>query len=690
MRPRPTDGSRAPRWTPSAWGASLACVQCANAAVRVSLADILAEGNLQGDAPVGSAAGMPAGDAHLGGSDTAATGQDSAGRDDVSRTTAAMRRAMALVAAEGCGTVIVPAGHYSMGPVNLTSNLLLWFDEGVVISAITDYFALPVLQAVSSYGPAGAPKSVWERQLGARKDLRGAVPRFQSLFYGQGLENVTISGGNGTLDGNGRVWWNRWVEGPLLGRPHLIQFENSRDVRLENITLLNPGFWAVHLWRCTYVHVAHMSILVRRGVSRVWATNTDGVNPDSSQHVVIEDSYFQTGDDSIAIKSGWDCWGRAMGVPTKNVTIQRCVFNHIAGSNAAGVAIGSEMSGGVEDILIQDCLFPRTGVAVEVKVGMPRGGYVRGIVGRNLTIGFTKRSALCVMAAYPEQNPFCKDLHPPPPKIRNVSFSGVSVLGPSEGHVVRLTGAPRVHLLDVQVHNFSAHRAGGWSCEFVSGNASDVREAAFCPGLQLASRGASGSGFAPGRPASDWSAGARDADPGELEKSRFRGQRLRPPADGEGAGESAAGGRHHLRSPAGGKPAGQRTLPDGPAGEPMRRRGRVRAAHGRPQGGAAVPAPPWEEQEGGSPDEGGVWSVRLAAASLPVLAALAVKIAWPHLPLRFRFWLRRCRRCPGSAPAGELPSELRPLEHTSRRAHVLPRVSRPSGGQGRPQRRPGG
>ena len=103
------------------------------------------------------------------------------------------------------------------------------------------------------------------------------------------------------------------------------------------------------------------------------APNTDGWDPDSSTNVVIEDSTYTGGDDCVAIKSGWDCYGIDYGKPSKNIVIRNLTCH----GRYAGIAIGSEMSGGVENVLVEQIHFTLANGAAHIKTGITRGGYVK-------------------------------------------------------------------------------------------------------------------------------------------------------------------------------------------------------------------------------------------------------------------------------------------------------------------------
>jgi len=396
--------------------------------------------------------------------------------DGVSLCTEAFHKAFKAVRDAGGGIVRVPKGVFLTEPLNLVSHLVLWLAKGATILAERNRDRHPLLPPIPSYGPVDPTRDI--RWIGA--DLRDAIKRYQSLLHGRDVENVTITGENGTLDGNGEYWWKAWNAVLLWGRPHVIQFEQSKHITMHNVTVRNAGNWAVHFWRCEYVTVTHSAVIVQPWMPVVRPTNTDGINPDSTSHVLIQDTYLQTGDDAIAIKSGWDCLGRRMGVPTRNVTIRRVTIRMTYGCGAAAIAVGSEMSGGVEDVLIEDSVLLHAGAGVEIKTGKTRGGFIRNIVVRRLKVHATTRGPLIVQAMYPERSPFCQDdLNPPPPEVRNITFSDVEVLGPTRGRGVQMMGVPEVFLHDITMER--VHGATSpWDCSLVKAHLSQMESATGC------------------------------------------------------------------------------------------------------------------------------------------------------------------------------------------------------------------
>ncbi|EDQ89764.1 uncharacterized protein MONBRDRAFT_24852 [Monosiga brevicollis MX1] len=212
--------------------------------------------------------------------------------------------------------------------------------------------------------------------------------------------NITITGA-GTIDGNGFSGWYLppYLNGSFTNRPMLIAPMWVDGLYLSDLTLTDPAFWTVAPAFCKNVHIHDLRIITS-------GPNTDGVDPDSCQNVLVERCYISTGDDCIAIKSGRGPQALAINMPTANVTIrhvpQRVGRDYDAtaiGSYALcrgqirtdcttghGISIGSEMSGGIYDVLFDNLTLSGTTNGVRVKTCMGRGGSVRNVTYRNMVI----------------------------------------------------------------------------------------------------------------------------------------------------------------------------------------------------------------------------------------------------------------------------------------------------------------
>uniref|UniRef100_A0A7N0ZXM8 Polygalacturonase n=1 Tax=Kalanchoe fedtschenkoi TaxID=63787 RepID=A0A7N0ZXM8_KALFE len=181
--------------------------------------------------------------------------------DGVTSNTAAFHKAIRYLEERGGGStqLNVPRGRWLTGSFNLTSNFTLFLEHGAVILGSQDPNEWPIIEPLPSYGRG-------------RERLGG---RHISLIHGDGLTNVIITGQNGTVDGQGKMWWDLWWNRTLEHtRGHLIELMNSRNILISNLTFMNSPFWTVHPVYCSNVVIKEMTILAPLN-----APNTDGIDP---------------------------------------------------------------------------------------------------------------------------------------------------------------------------------------------------------------------------------------------------------------------------------------------------------------------------------------------------------------------------------------------------------------------------
>uniref|UniRef100_A0A5B7B6S7 Polygalacturonase n=1 Tax=Davidia involucrata TaxID=16924 RepID=A0A5B7B6S7_DAVIN len=266
-------------------------------------------------------------------------------------------------ASDGGAQLIVPPGKWLTGSFNLTSHFTLYIHKEAVLLASQDESEFPLIEALPSYG----------------RGRDGPGGRFSSLIFGTKLTDVVITGGNGTIDGQGEPWWKKYRAKQLNNtRPYLIEIMHSSEVQISNLTLINSPSWNVHPIYCRNVIIQGLTIL-----APIDSPNTDGINPDSSTNVRIEDSFVVSGDDCIAVKSGWDQYGISFGMPTQHLIIRR--FTCISPDSAV-IALGSEMSGGIQDVRAEDITAINSQSGVRIKTSKGRGGYVKDIYVRRMTM----------------------------------------------------------------------------------------------------------------------------------------------------------------------------------------------------------------------------------------------------------------------------------------------------------------
>ncbi|KAL2527348.1 Pectin lyase-like superfamily protein [Abeliophyllum distichum] len=279
--------------------------------------------------------------------------------DGKTSNTAAFRAAIAnlsTAAADGGALLIVPPGKWLTGSFNLISQFTLYLHNEAVLLASQDEADYPLIDPLPSYGTG--------------RDAAGK--RFASLIFGTNLTDVVVTGGNGTIDGQGDIWWKKFRGKQLKNtRPYLFEIMFSNQVQISNLTLINSPSWNVHPVYCKDVIIEGLRI-----IAPVDSPNTDGINPDSCTNTRIRDSYVVSGDDCIAVKSGWDQYGIKFGMPTQHLSIKR--FTCISPDSAV-IALGSEMSGGIQDVRAEDITAINSQSGIRIKSGPGRGAYVKDI-----------------------------------------------------------------------------------------------------------------------------------------------------------------------------------------------------------------------------------------------------------------------------------------------------------------------
>lgn len=324
------------------------------------------------------------------------------------------------------GRVLIPEGKFLTGALELKSNVELHLHENAYVTFSQD---------TCDYLPL-----VLTRYEGIE------LYNYSPLIYAHHAENIAITGA-GTLDGRGdeHHWWP-WkygtngqpsqdrdrqllfemaekripVEERVFGEGHylrssFIQPYNCQNILIEGVTVKDSPMWQVH-------PVLSENVIVR-GVNIIGhGPNTDGVNPESCRHVLIEDCYFDNGDDCIAIKSGRNEDGRRIGVPSENIVIRRNTMRDGHG----GVTIGSEISGGVKYVYAEDNVMdsPNLDRALRIKTNSVRGGTIEHIYFKNNLVKSLKHEVVCIDMMYEEG-----DAGPHRPVVRHIEVEGLKSSG---------------------------------------------------------------------------------------------------------------------------------------------------------------------------------------------------------------------------------------------------------------------
>ena len=336
--------------------------------------------------------------------------------------TAAIRAAIEACHAAGGGRVVVPKGEWQTGAVRLLSHVNLHLADGAVLKFSTNSADYPLVA------------TRWEGV---------ECMNHSALIHADGQQNIAITG-RGTLDGQAdesNWWaWNRknpkpslqqaardrlfamgeagvpvnervFGEGSFL-RPNFIQFQHCENILVEGVTIVRSPMWVIH-------PVLSNNITVRKVTVSSHGPNNDGCDPESCRDVLIEDCLFDTGDDCIAIKSGRNNDGRRVNVPSENIVVRRCVMKDGHG----GVVLGSEISGGVRNVFIEDCEMdsPQLDRALRFKSNARRGGVLENVLMRNVEIGRVAEAVLTIDLLYEEG---AEGTHKP--VVRNVLLENIA------------------------------------------------------------------------------------------------------------------------------------------------------------------------------------------------------------------------------------------------------------------------
>src|SRR4051812_13129811 len=314
---------------------------------------------------------------------------DYGARNDASApATEAIRSAIQAAKSAGGGTVIIPAGKYVSGPIELVSNLTLHIDAGAVVR----------------FPAARLPFTE-----GRQQSIEALTP--VPLIGGRNLENVAITG-RGILTSDNAEWmklmprqrasggdpgsangpnWQHLLEllevktpaprpayvaaAPEL-RPSFVRTMDSKNILIEGIRFIGSPMWTIHLLYSDNVVVRDVVIETYPGV------HTDGIAVDSSRNVRISNCYIDTGDDGIVIKAGKDADGLRVNRPTENVSITNCSVHRAHGA----VTIGSETSGWVRNLVASNITCKGTQMGVRIKSRRGRGGGVEDVRFDNWTM----------------------------------------------------------------------------------------------------------------------------------------------------------------------------------------------------------------------------------------------------------------------------------------------------------------
>jgi polygalacturonase len=328
--------------------------------------------------------------------------------DNSTDCTGAFEKAISACHQAGGGKVVVNPGQYLTGAIVLKSNVNLHLVHGSTIRFTRDTSRYP---------------TVFTRWEGVE------LMNYSPFIYAFEQENIALTG-KGTIDGNADCehWWpwkgrkdcgwkpggpsqendrNRLfemaeqgipVEQRVFGqghylRPNFIQPYRCKNVLIEDVTLYNSPMWQIHPVLCTNVTVRGLTISSN-------GPNTDGCDPESCTDVLIENCFFDTGDDCIAVNSGRNADARRVNVPCRNVIVRNCRMQ----TGHGGVSLGSQCTGGISNVFVENCEMGSRDLwfAIRIKNNAMRGGVVEKIYVRDIDVKAVTTAGVAIDFFYEE------------------------------------------------------------------------------------------------------------------------------------------------------------------------------------------------------------------------------------------------------------------------------------------------
>ncbi|MDI1250614.1 MAG: glycosyl hydrolase family 28 protein [Lacunisphaera sp.] len=355
----------------------------------------------------------------------------------VTLNTVAIQAAIDAAAAQGGGTVVVPAGVFRSGSIFLKQGVALHLAAGAVLKGsenIEDY-----------------PKRLTR--------IEGHFePWRMALVNAQGITGLRISG-PGKLDGSGPVFWasfwQRRKENPKctnieVERPRLMFIDRCTDGRIENMALEDSGFWNLHLYRCRDVLIEGVRITIPSSTPALRGPSTDGIDVDSSQNITIRKCYISTHDDNIALKGskGPLADQDEDSPPVENILVEDCEM----GDGNGLITCGSEATV-VRNVTVRNCVMSGDATLLTLKLRPDTPQHYENIVMDGIRLAGSGR--LLSMAPWMQFFDL-KGLPPPSRTVNNITLRNLRGTYRTLG---QLRGNPGDTLRDITLENIDVQLA---------------------------------------------------------------------------------------------------------------------------------------------------------------------------------------------------------------------------------------
>ncbi|MFV8464813.1 glycoside hydrolase family 28 protein [Flavobacterium sp. LB1P62] len=375
------------------------------------------------------------------------------------KTSLAIAKAIDKANKIGGGTVMIPKGEWLTGKIHFKSNVNLHLDKGAILLFSED---------PKDYLPS--VHSSWEGY---------ECLNYSPLIYAYQCKNIAITG-EGELKAKMDVWkeWFKRPKGHMESlkrlynlasynkpmeerqmvndsanfRPQFIQFNRCENILMDGVSITNSPFWTIHPFLSKNIVLRNLKVYAH-------GHNNDGVDPEMSQNMLIENCVFDQGDDAIAIKSGsnQDAW--RLNTPSRNIVMRNCIVKN----GHQLVAIGSELSGGVENVFIDKCTVvdgAKLNHLLFIKTNERRGGYVKNIYMSNIVSGKIDQGILGIETDVLYQ---WRDLVPTIERrltpINNINLENISAT--NSKFISRILGQKELPIENVFLKNVKADKIQG-------------------------------------------------------------------------------------------------------------------------------------------------------------------------------------------------------------------------------------
>ena len=408
--------------------------------------------------------------------------------DGVTDNSKAINDAIKSLSEQGGGKVVIPAGVWFTGPIYMASNINLHAEANALVIFSPDYKKYPIIET----------------------SFEGLdTYRCTSPITAKGLSNIAITG-QGIFEGSGDAWRyvkkskmteNQWrkllASGGVLNkagdqwypsemsrrghevsdkfnnpqniqsmkdwediqhwlRPVMVSIAECKNILIEGVTFRNTPCWGIHPLMSEDIIIKNVKVF-----NPWYSQNGDGLDIESCNRVVVIDCLFDVGDDAICIKSGKDEDGRRRGVPCQNLII----YNNIVLHGHGGFVVGSEMSGGVNNIFVKNCTFVGTDVGLRFKSNRGRGGVVENITIEDIYMAdivtepllfdlfYSGRSAVEDLEEGPDGVPrvVIPEVTEKTPQFRNINISNIYCKGARRA--MYFNGLPEMKINNITVKN---------------------------------------------------------------------------------------------------------------------------------------------------------------------------------------------------------------------------------------------